>query len=186
MKTIPTKTTYLEMLVRPIQSPPDDADNIRQIRHLTAPSTTDYRDLYQAVGASYHWVDRTLMSDDELATILQDERVEIYQLEVSGQPAGFAELDRRIPREVELAYFGLFPAFIGHGHGKWFLARMIERAWTETTRRVWVHTCDLDHAAALPTYCKAGFQIYDEQTIQQVVIDSSQHQSNRSSERSQS
>ncbi len=174
MKTIPTKTTYLEMLTPPIEFPADDADGTRQIRHLPAPSIRDYRALYNAVGAAYQWIDRNLMSDAELTAILQDERVEVYQLEVNGQPAGFAELDRRITQEVELAYFGLFTTFIGQGHGKWFLARMIERAWTKTTRRVWVHTCDLDHAAALPTYCKAGFQIYDEKTIQQVVMESRQ------------
>lgn len=177
MKTIPTKTTYLEMLTPPTESPPADADGSRQIRHLPAPSLGDYRALYNAVGAAYQWIDRNLMADEELAAILQDQRVEVYQLEVRGQPAGFAELDRRIAREVELAYFGLIPQFIGQGHGKWFLTRMIEQAWTKTTRRVWVHTCDLDHAAALPTYCKAGFRIYDEKTIQQVVVDSSRFQS---------
>jgi GNAT superfamily N-acetyltransferase len=173
MKTIPTKTTYLEMLSRPIDVSPKDMDGSRRIRRLHAPTIDEYRALYNAVGAAYQWVDRNLMPNDELAAILQDERIEVYQLEVRGCPAGFAELDRRIAQEVELAYFGLFPAFIGQGHGKYFLGQMIQLAWTKTTCRVWVHTCDLDHAAALPTYCQAGFRIYDEKTIQQVVVDSS-------------
>jgi N-acetylglutamate synthase-like GNAT family acetyltransferase len=173
MKTIPTKTSYLEMLSRPVEDPPGCDDGSRRIRRLPAPDVDVYRGLYNGVGALYHWVDRIMMPDDELTSILQDPRVEVYVLEVNGQTAGFAELDRRIAQQVELAYFGLFPQFIGQGHGRFFLAQIIRRAWTKTTRRVWVHTCDLDHAAALPAYCQAGFRIYQEKTIQQAVFDSS-------------
>ncbi len=105
------------------------------------------------------------------AVVLQDDRVEIYLLQVQGQPAGFAELDRRTATEVELAYFGLFPAFIGRGLGKYFLEWTIRQAWTGDTQRVWVHTCDLDHPAALPNYLRAGFQVYDEKTILQEIPD---------------
>jgi len=32
-------------------------------------------------------------------------------------------------------------------------------------KRVWLHTCTLDHPAALPNYQKAGFAIYKEEMI---------------------
>ena len=44
-----------------------------------------------------------------------------------------------------------------------------ESEWSHQPRRIWVHTCDLDHPAALPNYLKAGFQIYDEVTIDQWI-----------------
>src|SRR2546429_6929920 len=52
------------------------------------------------------------MSDEALAAILGDPRNELHVLHVDGTPAGFAELDRRQPDEIELAQFGLMPDFI--------------------------------------------------------------------------
>jgi hypothetical protein len=35
--------------------------------------------------------------------------------------------------------------------------RAIERAWSMPIRRFWVHTCTLDHTAALSFYIRSGF-----------------------------
>ena len=78
-------------------------------------------------------------------------------------PAGFAELDRRVAGEVELVQFGLLPEFIGQGLGKFFLQWAIDKSWGYGPRRLWLHTCSLDHPAALPNYLKAGFQICKEE-----------------------
>ena len=37
---------------------------------------------------------------------------------------------------------------------------MLALAWRPDLRRVHVHTCTLDHPAALPAYLKAGFRAY--------------------------
>jgi GNAT superfamily N-acetyltransferase len=171
MKQIPSKTTYLEMLDPPTAElrPPTDVDI--QIQRLQQPTVEFYRFLYNSVGAQYCWVDRNLWPDDKLQTLLHDPLVEIYLMQVDGQPSGYAELDCRTPGQVELAYFGLFPQFVGRGLGTYFLAWTVRQAWAGKPHRVWVHTCDLDHPAALPTYLKAGFQIYDEQIVQQIVPD---------------
>jgi GNAT superfamily N-acetyltransferase len=171
MKQIPSKTTYLEMHTPPSAElqPPTDVDV--QIQRLEQPSVEFYRFLYNSVGAQYYWVDRNLWPDDKLQALLEDPLVEIYLLRVDSQAAGYAELDRRTPGQVELSYFGLFPQFVGRGLGTYFLACTVRQAWAELPQRVWVHTCDLDHPAALPTYLKAGFQIYDEKIVQQIVPD---------------
>jgi GNAT superfamily N-acetyltransferase len=83
---------------------------------------------------------------------------------VDGVPAGLAELDRRDLPDVELAYFGIMPEFIGQGLGRFLLDWAIHHAWRARPRRFWVHTCDLDHPRALEVYQKAGFRIYDRQT----------------------
>lgn len=170
VKQLTTQTTYLEMLaldLRPRAAPAGDLDVVR----LPAPELKEYRALYSSVGQAHRWVDRLLMPDDELQRILQDDRVEIYLLKVDRQLAGYAELDRRVPGQIEIAYFGLLPQFIGRGLGKYLLGWTLERAWSYQPNRVWVHTCDLDHAAALPNYLKAGFRIYDQRIVQQVVAD---------------
>ena len=81
------------------------------------------------------------------------------------EPAGFAEFDRRKPDEVELVQFGLTPPFVGRGLGKWFLEWTIDCAWSYAPRRFWLHTCSLDHRAALPNYLKRGFVKYKEEQI---------------------
>jgi GNAT superfamily N-acetyltransferase len=80
-----------------------------------------------------------------------------------GVPAGFAELDWRIEGEIELVQFGLMPEYIGQGLGRYFLQWTIDKAWSYSPRRLWLHTCTKDHPAALPNYLKAGFEIYKEE-----------------------
>ncbi|HEX8840301.1 MAG TPA: GNAT family N-acetyltransferase, partial [Sphingomicrobium sp.] len=48
----------------------------------------------------------------------------------------------------------------GKGHGRWLLAEAVQRAWREGVTRVHVHTCSLDHPAALAAYRRAGFTPY--------------------------
>lgn len=107
------------------------------------------------------------MDDEELRQIIENEDIEIFVLYVNGVPAGYAELDRRISYEIELAYFGLMPEFIGKGFGKYLLHWIVKKAWEYDPQRLWLHTCELDHEAALPNYLKTGFQIYTTMIIQQ-------------------
>jgi GNAT superfamily N-acetyltransferase len=156
------------MFDRPKQHVPPPVDEVHVVR-ARRPTPAFCRFLNNTVGAEYNWVDRKLMSDERLRSIVHDDRVEIHVLYVDGTPAGFVELDRRVDGQVELSYFGIMPEFIGKGLGKYFLDWAVDTAWSYNPRRVWVHTCDLDHEAALPLYLKAGFTIYDERVIDQVV-----------------
>jgi GNAT superfamily N-acetyltransferase len=168
MKHIATKATYLQMHAPPGIAAAAPIPGVA-VKRVEKPSVEYYRFLYNSVGGAYHWVDRNRMPDEELRRIIEDERVEIHLLTVEGKPAGYAELDRREEGQIELAYFGLFPDFVGKGLGKFFLNWAVAKAWSHHPRRVWVHTCDLDHPAALPNYLKAGFVVYDEKMIQQIV-----------------
>jgi GNAT superfamily N-acetyltransferase len=60
---------------------------------------------------------------------------------------------------VEIGYFGLMPHAIGRGLGRWLLGEAIRDAWCGDPTRLWLHTCTLDHPAALPNYLKAGFVV---------------------------
>ena len=73
------------------------------------------------------------------------------------------ELDRRKEGDIEIVQFGLIRDFIGQGLGKYFLQWTIDKAWSYRPRRFWLHTCTLDHPAALPSYLKAGFEVYKEE-----------------------
>ncbi len=67
---------------------------------------------------------------------------------------------RVVTTHLELVYFGLLPAFIGLGLGGALLTDVVQRAWAMGARRVWLHTCDLDHPRALANYQARGFRIF--------------------------
>ena len=125
--------------------------------HRVSLSPTDYRALFRLVGAPWLWFSRLVMSEKELAAIINDPAVELFEVRDGEQMAGMLELDRRVAQECELSFVGLLPAYAGKGHGRWLLAEAIARAWTDDTRLVHVHTCSLDHPAALSAYRRAGF-----------------------------
>ncbi len=156
--------TYLEMTRQPVAPPPPRPVAPLAILRAETIGVAYYRYLYDAVGRPWRWHERRRMTDAELAAIVQDPKVEIYVLYCAGAPAGYAELDRRREGEVELAYFGLAPAHIGRGFGPWFLHAALGAAWTGAPRRVWVHSCSLDHPKALVLYQRAGFSPYRQET----------------------
>ena len=157
--------TYLEM-TRPEQrsGAPGWADGVT-IQRAERPTVSFYRYLYDTVGADWDWYERRRLSDDALAAIVHDDAVEVFVLYVRGVPAGYVELDRRVEGEVEIAYFGLVPEYIGRGLGPALLDWALDRAWSCRPRRVWLHTCSLDHPKALAVYRRAGFEEFDRQVV---------------------
>jgi GNAT superfamily N-acetyltransferase len=157
--------TYLEMRSPPAQPPRPAPRPDLEIRRAWRPTVSFYRYLYAAVGEPWSWTDRRRLNDAALAAILNDPRVEVNVLWCGGVPAGFAELDRRAPPDIEIGYFGLMPEFIRQGLGGYLLDWAIDHAWRARLRRLWLHTCDLDHPRALDFYQRAGFRIYHREFI---------------------
>jgi GNAT superfamily N-acetyltransferase len=164
MELVDLTVYYLELLAPPRRFVPAPRNGLA-VLHVRSPSVAYYRFLYDAVGREYHWLSRRKLSDEELSTAIQNPRNELHVLHVDGSPAGFAELDRRQQDEIELLQFGLMADYIGQGLGKWFLQWTIDKVWSYAPKRFWLHTCTLDHPAALPTYQKAGFVLYQEKQI---------------------
>lgn len=154
--------TYLEMTERPTRAHVLPIGNKLALLRAEPPTVSFYRYLYNTVGEPWLWWERRAMADDELAAIIQDDKVEIYVLYVNGVPAGYAELDRRRPPEIDLAYFGLVPDFIGRRLGQYLLDAIIDIAWSYEPSRITVNTCNWDHPKAVQTYQRAGFVPYDQ------------------------
>jgi GNAT superfamily N-acetyltransferase len=150
--------TYLHMLEPPAGEALPSPPGVSLVR-LT-PSVGFYRYLYESVGGPWGWTDRKALSDRDLAAILGNPRVEVWVVYVGEEPAGYFEIDRRRRGQARLVYFGLMPAFIGQGLGRWLLDAAVRIAWQGGPRRLLVNTCTLDHPAALPLYQKAGFIPY--------------------------
>jgi GNAT superfamily N-acetyltransferase len=150
--------TFLDMRRRPVGQVPLSALSLRRIAE---PDVHEYRRLFRRVGKHWLWFSRLTMSDDELAAIIHDPAVELFVVvDELGTDIGMVELDFRESGECELAFIGLLPEVAGRGHGRWLLGETLNLAWREGIRRVHVHTCSLDHPAALPAYRSAGFRPY--------------------------
>jgi GNAT superfamily N-acetyltransferase len=150
--------TFLEMREpRTVELPPSPLS----LERIANPEPDRYRALFRLVGAPWLWFSRLVMDDAVLAEIIRHPDVELFAVvNEAGSDCGMLELDWREPGECELAFVGLVPDLSGHGHGRWLLAEALARAWRDGVTRVHVHTCSLDHPAALAAYRRAGFTPY--------------------------
>ena len=150
--------TFLEMRKAPAEQVPASDLSLRRIEN---PEVHDYRQLFRRIGRDWLWFSRLVMNDEELAAIIQDEALELYVIiDEVGADIGMLELDFREPGQCEIAFIGLVPEVTGRGHGRWLMGETLGLAWRDGVRRVHVHTCTLDHPAALPSYRHAGFVPY--------------------------
>ncbi len=150
--------TYLEMHFPPDEEIPASPLSMSRIER---PAPDEYRRLFRLVGAPWLWFSRLIMDDAALRAIIQHPDVDLYRVsDENGREAGMLELDFRETGQCELAFIGLVPELSGKGHGRWLLAEAVGRAWRDCVRRVHVHTCSLDHPAALAAYRRAGFTPY--------------------------
>ena len=117
--------------------------------------------LYQLVGENWQWIDRLSWSDEQWKTYAENDNLRLWVAYHKGSPAGYYELQQEDGGDVEIAYFGLAPKFIGQGFGGYLLSQAIKSAWNwQGTKRVWVHTCTLDHPSALGNYKARGLEVY--------------------------
>lgn len=145
--------TYLEMDERPEPAPMPDSPLRLERWHAVDPER--YRALFRLVGQKWLWFSRLAMDDRELmAKVAEVHAV----LDEDGREVGMLELDFRTPGECLIRFLGLAPEIAGQGHGRWLFAQTLALAWRPEVERVRVHTCSLDHPAALPAYVRAGFR----------------------------
>ena len=159
-KSEPETIWYLEMLkpeeLRPKSLPPET-----QLVKFGPALPAMNRFFYLEVGKIWQWTGKLSWTEEQWRDWADREEHQTWMLLYQGTPAGYFELNTQ-DRDVELAYFGLLPPFVGKGLGGGLLSAAIENAWGPKTNRVWVHTCSLDHPNALNNYQARGFQIYRE------------------------
>lgn len=164
-------TWSLEMMspedFRPSQASPPGFE----VRQARIPSPPLNRFFYTAVGGDWFWIDRLSWSYAQWLAWLDRPELETWIGSLDGTPAGYFELERQHSGNVELAYFGLLPQFIGRGLGGALLTAAVRRAWEMGASRVWVHTCSLDGPAALPAYQARGFRIFREDRLEKDLPD---------------
>jgi len=157
MSATTVKVSYLE-LTRP-SPPPDDRFRAEHVAAEKLP-IDEYLTLYKLIGEPVRWDQRLRMPHPELANLLASSRSQIYVLrDATTQSIGFCEFERTLP-DIELKNFGLIPSVHGKGLGSFLLRSALHQEWQLHPRRIWLHTDDWDHPAALKLYASVGFQIY--------------------------
>ena len=136
-------------------APPPDPGRAARLVHWRRPDLDAYRALFREVGEDWLWFSRLSLTDEALAAILHDPLVELYS---GPDRESIVELDFREEGVCEIAFFGLAPSMIGRGEGRKLMAAALDIAWRDGIRKVWLHTCTMDHPSALPFYLSCGFR----------------------------
>ena len=133
-----------------------------EIKKINPPDFELNKFLYKQVGKKYYWVDRLAWSNNDWANYVNRKDLCTYVLKAENEISGFFELIyHKNTLEVEIAYLGLLDEFIGKKLGGYLLSEAIKISWNFNIRRVWVHTCSLDHKNALNNYFARGMKMYN-------------------------
>ena len=121
---------------------------------------------YKNVGKNHHWIDRLIWTDQQWSNYTSDNKVKTYILKNKDDLAGYFELiSHKDKKEVEIAYLGLLEEYYNKKLGSYLLSAAIRNSFSDKIKRVWVHTCSLDHQNALNNYLSRGMKIFKKETI---------------------
>ena len=157
---------YLEINSLKSLSEVVSTDKNLTIQKVTPPNIELNKFFYKNVGKNCRWIDRLSWDNLKWTSYLENENVQTYVLKVHEDLAGYFEVieDRSI-NSSEIAYFGLLDDYIGKKMGGFLLSEAIKICFNLNSKRVWVHTCTLDHKHALKNYLSRGMKIFKEETI---------------------
>ena len=118
------------------------------------------------VGKKHHWVDRLVWTDKQWIAYISNKKVKTYIIKKKDNLAGYFELIfHEDQNEVEIAYLGLLEEYHNQKLGSYLLSSAIKESFLKKAKRVWVHTCSLDHKNALKNYIARGMKIFKKEFI---------------------
>ena len=121
---------------------------------------------YKNIGKSHNWVDRLVWTEKQWIEYVSNSKVETYVLKAKDDFAGYFELILHLEaNEVEIAYLGLLAEYQNKKLGSFILSAAIKNSFLKKPKRVWVHTCSLDHKNALNNYISRGMKVFKTETI---------------------
>ena len=121
---------------------------------------------YKNVGKNHKWVDRLIWSEIKWIDYVSNQNLQTFILKNKEELVGFFELIfNPKKREIEIAYFGLLEEYRNKKLGSYLLSLAIKKSFEHDIKRVWLHTCSLDHKNALNNYIARGMKIFKTETI---------------------
>jgi GNAT superfamily N-acetyltransferase len=167
---IEVTTTFLEMLSPRYFKPKILDRNDVRVEKVEIPTPVINHFFFVNVGRPWKWYSRLKWTLSDWKALVENDTVTTWIGYIKGSPFGYIELVRQ-GESVEIAFFGLLPQYIGIGLGGFLLSEAIRLAWQLNPRRVWVHTCTLDHKYALDNYLARGLTIYKQEKKTEQVPD---------------
>ena len=124
---------------------------------------------YKQIGKKHQWIDRLVWQDKDWIKHVSNENLKTYILKEDEELVGFFELvfDKN---ECEIAYFGILEEYIGKSLGGYLLSEAIKIAFEKKMKRIWVHTCSLDHRNAFLNYQARGMKIFKTEELKRKVV----------------
>ena len=127
--------------------------------------------LYKQVGKKYQWIDRLVWSDKNWIAYVSNKNFFTYILKSRNDLIGYFELIyHENKQEVEISYFGILEEYFGKKLGSFLLSEAIKKSFLLGAKRIWVHTCSLDHENALKNYLSRGMTIFKTEVIKREKI----------------
>ena len=121
---------------------------------------------YKQIGKNYRWIDRLEWTDKKWIEYVNSKQVSSFVLKQNDNPIGFFELIfHECKNEIEIAYFGILEEYFNKKLGGLLLTEAIKISFLLKIKRVWVHTCSLDHENALKNYIARGMKVFKSETI---------------------
>ena len=126
---------------------------------------------YKQIGKKYQWVDRLVWSDATWQKYTANKNLKTYVLKENNNLIGYFELIYNNEAfDCEIAYFGILEEFFCKGYGGYLLSEAIKLGFQPDVKRVWVHTCSLDHPNAILNYKSRGMQVFKNEILKRQAI----------------
>ena len=121
---------------------------------------------YKEIGKEHRWVDRLSWNNNQWIKYVNDPKVRTFILRKGDDLVGYYEqIFSEDKSECEIAYFGILKEYFGKKFGGYLLSNAIKKSFDYGAKRVWVHTCSLDHKHALKNYLSRGMKIFKSEVI---------------------
>ena len=117
---------------------------------------------YKNIGKKHKWIDRLNWSEEKWINYVSSKDVNTYVLKYKNDLVGFFEsITHHDNSEIEIAYFGILEEYQNKQLGSYLLSEAIKESLNKKNiKRVWLHTCSLDHKNALNNYLARGMKIF--------------------------
>ncbi len=121
---------------------------------------------YKQIGSDHRWIDRLVWDDQKWISYVNNPNVKTYVLKENDDLVGyFEQIINTEKNDCEIAYFGILKEFYGKKYGAYLLSLAITKCFEKKIKKIWLHTCSLDHENALKNYLARGMKIFKSETI---------------------